>query len=71
MSFKLVITKYECPHIEAMPDDVDNWPYELKNIIPDINVKVCKSRNDALKEIVDADAVYGEVEKELFEKAAS
>ena len=50
-----------------MPDDVDNWADELKNIIPDINVKVCKSRNDALKEIVDADVVYGEVEKELLE----
>ena len=34
-----------------MPDDVDNWADELKNIIPDINVKVCKSRNDALKEM--------------------
>ena len=71
MSFKLVITKYGGPHITALTDDVDDWSDELKYIIPGIKVKICRSRSDALAEIIDADAVYGEVDKELLEKATS
>lgn len=56
MSFKLVL----------MPPDFDaHWPQEIRNAVPDCDVKVFESASD----LDDADAVFGTVPPELFGRA--
>lgn len=60
MGFKLVI----CP-----PTAHEDWPGLIRKEIPDCEVIVCRTVQEAMKPIEDADAAFGEVVPELFARA--
>ena len=60
MGFKLVL----CP-----PDTQGDWPEKLREAIPDIEVDLCRTVGEAMEVIGDADAAYGDIVPELFERA--
>ena len=63
MGFKLVILR---------PEDatyMEEWPKKLKQAIPDIDVNLCHSVGEAMEVIEDADAAFGDIAPELFERA--
>ena len=60
MGFKLVI----CP-----PHYQEHWPVLLKEAVPDIDVHVCPTVGEAMEVIGDADAAFGDIVPELFERA--
>ena len=60
MSFKMVI----CP--SGYQDD---WPEKLKQAIPDIEVHLCPTVGEAMEVIGDADAAFGDIVPELFQRA--
>lgn len=60
MGFKLVI----CP-----PNYQEHWPEMLKAAVPDIDVHVCPTVGEAMEVIGDADAAFGDIVPELFERA--
>ena len=51
------------------PQQIDEWPSKLKQAIPDIEVNLCRSVEEAMEVIGEADAAYGTVVPELFERA--
>ena len=66
MGFKLVILRLggegEGPYI-------DDWPSRLKRAVHDIDVSVCHSVGEAMEAIGEADAAFGDISPELFERA--
>ncbi len=60
MGFKLVI----CP-----PNYQEHWPDLLRKEIPDIDVQLCPTVGEAMEVIGDADAAFGNIVPELFERA--
>ena len=62
MGFKIVI----CP-----PNYQDDWPGKLKEAIPDIEVHLCPTVGEAMEVIGDADAAFGDIVPELFERAGN
>ena len=60
MGFKLVI----CP-----PNYQDDWPAKLREAIPDIDVQICPTVGEAMEVIGEADAAFGDIVPELFERA--
>ena len=60
MGFKLVI----CP-----PNYQEDWPAKLKDAVPDIDVYLCPTVGEAMEVIGDADAAFGNIVPELFERA--
>jgi len=60
MGFKLVI----CP-----PNYQEDWPAKLKEAVPDIDIHLCPSVGEAMEVIGDADAAFGDIVPELFERA--
>ena len=67
MGFKLLIlTPTEFPvetHI------IDRWPERLKQAIPDIEITLCHSVGEAMEVIEEADAAFGNIVPELFNRA--
>lgn len=59
MSFKLVL----------MPGAQAHWPDLLREQVPDARVAVCRVEEDVLREIADADAVFGTVSREALARA--
>ena len=45
------------------------WVHRIKNAVPDINIELCSSPGQAFNTISDADAAFGEVFPEIFQKA--
>ena len=66
MGFKLVILP---PTALGESSVIDDWPERLKKAVPDISVTVCGSMGEAMESIEDADAAFGDIVPELFEKA--
>ena len=62
MGFKIVI----CP-----PNYQDDWPGKLTEAIPDIEVHLCPTVGEAMEVIGDADAAFGDIVPELFERAGN
>ena len=66
MGFKLVILpsggEGEGPYL-------DDWPNKLKRAIHGVDVSVCHSVGEAMEAIADADAAFGDIGPELFERA--
>ncbi len=60
MAFKLVI----CP-----PNYQEDWPDKLREAIPGIDVQLCPTVGEAMEVIGDADAAFGDIVPELFERA--
>ena len=59
MAFKLVI----CP-----PNYQDDWPEKLREAIPDIEVQLCPTVGEAMEVIGEADAAFGDIVPELFQR---
>ena len=62
MGFKLVI----CP-----PNYQEDWPAKLIEAVPDIEVQFCPTVGEAMEVFGDADAAFGDIVPELFERAHS
>ena len=61
MGFKLVILHDH--HVR------DEWTDRIKAVVPDCEVRVARTQEEVMREIVDADAAYGNVVPELFQHA--
>ena len=48
---------------------IDEWPAKLREAIPDIEVNVATSNGEAMEMIVEADAAFGDIVPEVFERA--
>src|SRR5262245_4928966 len=60
MSFKIVL----------LPPGVQSeWPEQIRGAVPGAEVVVCPSAEVAMEAIVDADAAYGTVPRELLMRA--
>ena len=46
-----------------------DWPEKLEQAIPDIDMNVCRSVGEAMEVIEDADAAFGDIVPDLFERA--
>jgi len=68
MGFKLVILP---PDGLGDSSVVDNWPGRLREAIPGIEVTLCRSPGEAMESIQDADAAFGNIVPELFERAVA
>ena len=69
MGFKLVIMAVG-PNGEPWNLHQEDWPGRLQDLIPDIDVKVCRSIDEAKREIRDADAAFGDIRPGLLKEAA-
>ena len=49
-------------------DNVDRWPDLLREAIPDIEVNIARSVGEAMEMIGEADAAFGNIVPEVFEK---
>jgi len=62
MSFKLVILSHRSTQ--------EDWPDKIRAAVPGCDVRLVRTYEEAMKEIVDADAAYGDVVPELFRRAS-
>lgn len=69
MGFKLLILNPTDSLVDRRT--LDRWPDKLKKAIPDIEVTICHSDGEAMEAIEDADAAFGNIAPELFERANS
>ncbi len=66
MGFKLVILPPEGIGDSSV---VETWPGLLREAVPGIEVALCASAAEAMESIGDADAAFGRIGPELFERA--
>ena len=67
MSFRLLILAMDKDH----QDITSTWPERLKELVPDIQIDLCRSVGEAMERIGEADAAWGHIVPELFDKAKS
>ncbi len=65
MSFNLLILRAGG---QSDSDSIDRWPALLRDAIPDIEVNVARSVGEAMEMIGEADAAFGNIVPEVFEK---
>ena len=68
MGFKLLIMR---PQGHDQTYVAEDWSVRLRQAILDIEVAVCSSVGEAMETIGDADAAFGDILPELFERAKS
>ena len=66
MAFKLLMMN---PANLAARGPIDDWPARLKRAIPDIEVVICPSVDEAMGPIQGADAAFGDIAPELLARA--
>lgn len=66
MGFKLVILPPDGLDDSSV---VETWPGKLREAIPGIEVMLCRSPGEAMESIEEADAAFGDIRPELFERA--
>ena len=66
MSFNLLIMR---TGRSADSSHMDDWPRMLSEAVPDIRVNVARSVGEAMELIGEADAAFGDVVPEVFERA--
>ena len=62
MSFKLLIYAPD----NGLDHNVESWPDILRNEIPNIEVSLVSSQGEAIEEIQDCDAAFGDIDSEIF-----
>ena len=67
MTFKLVILEPRDPGAETPA--ARSWPDKIREVVPGVEVRYCTSTEQAAEAIVDADAAFGDIVPELFERA--
>ena len=70
MGFKLVIIATGPMDTHLTDEQAEEWPRRLRELIPDMEIASCPSVEEAMDVIGDADAAFGNVIPELFERAA-
>ena len=65
MGFRLLILAADEDH----QDITSTWPGRLNELVPDIRVDPCRSVDEAMAHIGEADAAWGHIVPELFDKA--
>ena len=66
MGFNLLILR---AGRESERSPVDEWPAKLRAAIPDIEINVATSTGEAMEMIEEADAAFGDIVPEVFERA--
>ncbi len=69
MGFKLVIMATGPMDTHLTEEQAEEWPRRLRELVPDIEIESCPSVEEAMDVIGDADAAFGNVIPELFERA--
>ena len=54
---------------ESGHSHIDAWPAKLREAIPDIEINVANSTGEAMEMIEEADAAFGDIVPEVFERA--
>ena len=67
MTFKLVILEPQDPG--ARTPAARTWPDKIREVVPDVDIRYCTTVEQAAEAIVDADAAFGDIVPELFERA--
>ena len=67
MTFKLVILEPQDPG--ARTPAARTWPDMIREVVPGVDVRYCTTVEQAADAIVDADAAFGDIAPELFERA--
>ena len=67
MTFKLVILEPQDPG--ARTPAAKTWPDKIRELVRDVDIRYCTTVDEATDAIVDADAAFGDIVPELFEKA--
>ena len=70
MGFKLVMMAAGPTDTHLTGEQAEEWPRRLRELIPDIEIASCPSVEEAMDAIGDADAAFGDVIPELFERAS-
>ncbi len=68
MAFNLLICTTEGPGVPGV-HETHRWPNRLKGLVPGVQVNVAGSLGEALELIGEADAAYGNITPELFDRA--
>ena len=66
MSFKLVILEPQDPG--ARTPAAKTWPDKIRELVPGVDIRYCTTVEEAKEAIIDADAAFGDIVPELFEK---
>ena len=69
MGFTLLIVPHGPPGNQTLTYHGEDWPQRLKELIPDIEVHLCHSAEEASELIENADAAFGDVGPDLFSRA--
>ena len=67
MTFKLVILEPQDPG--ARTPAAPTWPDNIRELVPGVDVRYCTTVEQAAEAIVDADAAFGDIVPDLFERA--
>ena len=67
MTFKLVILEPQDPG--ARTPAARTWPDKIREVVPGVDIRYCTTVEEAAEAMVDADAAFGDIVPELFEKA--
>ena len=67
MTFKLVILEPQDPG--ARTPAAKSWPDKIRELVPGVDIRYCATVEEATEAIVDADAAFGDIVPELFERA--
>ena len=67
MTFKLVILEPQDPG--ARTPAAKTWPDKIRELVPGVDIRYCATIEEAAEAIVDADAAFGDIVPELFERA--
>ena len=67
MTFKLVILEPRDPG--AATPAARSWPDKIREVVPGVDIQYCTTAEQAAEAIVDADAAFGDIVPELFERA--
>ena len=67
MTFRLVILEPQDPG--ARTPAARTWPDKIRGVVPGVDIRYCTTVDEAGEAIVDADAAFGDIVPELFERA--
>ena len=67
MTFKLVILEPQDPG--ARTPAARSWPDKIRELVPGVDIRYCTTVEEAAVAIVHADAAFGDIVPELFERA--
>ena len=67
MTYKLVILEPQDPG--ARTPAAKTWPDKIREVVPGVDIRYCTTVEEGMESIADADAAFGDIVPELFERA--